>query len=72
MEDVTEGGGRTSSRLQRLVSTALALAGDRPEWVNAFLQEFRDLFGDLVLNLAINADLDGNSIYKSQKPREKS
>jgi hypothetical protein len=73
MDDVTEGkapkgkGSRRTSRLQRHLNTALALAGDRPEWVNAFLQEFRDLFGDLVLNLAINADLHGNSIYKSQK-----
>jgi hypothetical protein len=55
------------SRLQRHLNTVLALAGDRPEWVNVFLQEFRGLFGDLVLNLAINADLDGNSIYESQK-----
>ncbi|MGH9982359.1 MAG: hypothetical protein ACRD8W_00195 [Nitrososphaeraceae archaeon] len=46
---------------------ALAFVGDRPEWVSAFLQEFRQLFGNMVLNLAINAILDGNSIYKSQK-----
>jgi len=71
MQDVEEGkkpkGSRRTSRLQRHLNTALALAGDRPEWVSAFLQEFRDLFGDLVLNLAINAGLDGNLIYKSQK-----
>jgi hypothetical protein len=73
MDDVTErkapkgNGSRRTSRLQRDLNTALTLAGDRPAWVDAFLQEFRDLFGDLVLNLAINADLDENSIYKSQK-----
>jgi hypothetical protein len=70
MQDIEEGKkpkGRRSSRLQRHISTALAFAGDRPESVSAFLQEFRQLFGDMVLNLAINANLDGNSIYKSQK-----
>jgi hypothetical protein len=69
MQEVEEGkkpkGSRTTCILHRHLNTALALAGDRPEWVNAFLQEFRDLFGDLVL--AINEDLDGNSIYRSQK-----
>jgi hypothetical protein len=44
MDDVTEGkapkgkgSSRRTSRLQRHLNTALALAGDRPEWVNAFL-----------------------------------
>jgi hypothetical protein len=45
MQEVEEGAKpksrRRTSRLQRHVSTAIALAGDRPEWVNAFLQEFR-------------------------------
>jgi hypothetical protein len=65
MQDVEEGAGgsggkgRRRRRLQRHLDTGPAVAGDRPEWVSAFLQEFKDLFGDLVLNLAINADLDG-------------
>ena len=44
MQDVEEGKkpkGRRSSRLQRHISSALAFVGDRPEWVNASLQEFR-------------------------------
>jgi hypothetical protein len=60
-------GSRRTSRLQRHVSTALALAGDRPEWVNAFLQEFRQLFGDMILNLTVNSMLDDNAIHKSQQ-----
>jgi hypothetical protein len=71
MDDVTEGkapkgkGGRRTSRLQRHLNTALALAGDRPEGVSAFLQEFRELFGDMVLNLTVNSMLDGNAIHKN-------
>lgn len=38
-----------------------------PEWVNAFLQEFRELFGDMVLNLTVNSMLDGNAIHKNQQ-----
>jgi hypothetical protein len=48
MRDIEEGKkpkSRRSSRLQRHISTALAFVGDRPEWVSAFLQEFRQLFG---------------------------
>lgn len=72
MQDAEEGGGgaggkgRRRSRLQRHLNTALALAGDRPELVNTFLQEFRDLFGDMVLNLTVNSMLDGNAIHKNQ------
>jgi hypothetical protein len=71
MQDAEVGGGgaggkgRRRSRLQRHLNTALALAGDRPEWVNAFLQEFRDLFGDMVLNLTVNSMLDGNARHKN-------
>lgn len=47
MQDVEEGkkhkGSRRTSRLQRHISTALAFAGDRPAWVDAFLQEFRQV-----------------------------
>ena len=59
--------GRRTSRLQRHVSTAIGLAGDRPEWVNASLQEFRQLFGDMILNLTVNLMLDGNTIHKNQQ-----
>jgi hypothetical protein len=71
MQDVEEGkkpkGRRRTSRLHRHISTAIALAGDRPEWVNAFLHEFRQLFGDMILNLTVNSMLDGTTIHKSQQ-----
>lgn len=73
MQDVEEGAGgsggkgRRRRRLQRHLNTALALAGDRPAWVDAFLQEFRELFSDMVLNLTVNSILDGNAIHKNQQ-----
>jgi hypothetical protein len=38
---------------------------DRPEWIEDFLDAFEKLFGDLRINLAINNNIDGNSVHKS-------
>lgn len=58
---------RVKSRIQRHLNTALAIAGDRPEWVDAFLSAFEKMFGDLMINLTVNNMLDGYAINQSQK-----
>lgn len=65
LEEVKKPKGRRTSRLQRRIDTALAIAGDHPAWISAFLSTAAE--NDLAIHLDIITNLDGNSIYKSQK-----
>jgi hypothetical protein len=73
MQDIEEGHSygkkkpRLQSRIQRHIDTATAIAGDIPYWIDAFLTRIERMFGDMALNLMINTNLDGSSIYSSQK-----
>jgi uncharacterized phage infection (PIP) family protein YhgE len=73
MQDIEEGGGggkkkpRLQSRLQRHLDTALAIAGGTGELYTAIVSAITKAFGDIMLNFNLNTNLDGNSIYKSQK-----
>lgn len=73
MEDIESGVGygekkpEFTSGLQRHMDTALAIAGDNPPWISAFLSEMKKMFDDLAIHLDIITSLDGSAIYKSQK-----
>lgn len=55
------------SRIQRRIDTAMAIAGDAPPWIDAFLTKIERLFGVIVLNPTVNSMLDGEIIHRNQK-----
>jgi hypothetical protein len=73
MQDIEEGHSygkkkpRLQSRLQRHLDAALAITGGTGELYTAIVSAITKAFGDIMLNFTLNTNLDGNSIYKSQK-----
>lgn len=58
---------RFINRVQRHLSSALALAGDHAELKEAIVRAITEAFGDITLNLTVNSNLDGIAIHSNQK-----
>jgi hypothetical protein len=69
-QDVHEYGStkpRMKSRILRHLDTAIAIAGDNQNLVDAIVNAITKAFGDIMLNLSVNNMLDGYAINQSQK-----
>jgi len=58
---------RFTSRIQRHLNTALAVAGDNSYLKDAIVDAITRAFGDIMLNLSVYSMLDGDIIHRNQK-----
>lgn len=58
---------RRTSRIQRHLDTALAIAGGYDDLKAAIVNAITSAFEDIMLSLTVNSMLDGETIHRNQK-----